>query len=73
MIEKKIISEENTINILKVISVKEPNTTKLSTILSSICKLKKKLIEDINDTKWGQICLGALGYIGDLEDVKNIE
>lgn len=71
MIEKKIITPENTIVILKNMCTGE-NYKKLSIILSKIYTSKEKLLSEINETKWGLVCLGALGYIGDLSTIDQI-
>lgn len=70
--EKKIISAENCVNILKSIVTPE-NTKKLSLFFSKINPSKKELIAEIDDSKWGLVSLGALGYVGDLSTIEDIK
>lgn len=72
MIEKKIISPDNCINILKSIANSD-NSSKLSYILSRVSPSKDKLLSEVNETRWGIISLGALGYVGDLSTVDKIQ
>lgn len=72
LIQKKISTPENCIIILKNIATAE-NSKKLSIILSQIYPAKDKLLNEINDTRWGLVCLGAVGYVGDLVTIGQIQ
>ena len=58
--------------ILKNIATTE-NSKKLSIILSQIYPSKDKLLSEINETRWGLVCLGAVGYVGDLSTIDQIQ
>jgi hypothetical protein len=68
MIEKKIINAPQCVEILKNIVTAE-NTKKLSLFFSKINNSPKSLIAEINESKWGLVSLGALGYVGDLSTI----
>jgi hypothetical protein len=59
----KIISIDDCIKILKNIATSE-NIKNLSLFLSKINPNAKSLLSAVNDSKWGLVNLGALGYIG---------
>ncbi len=71
MIQKKIISAPQCVEILKHIVTPE-NTKKLSLFFSKINNQAKSLIAEINDSKWGMVSLGSLGYVGNLKTIQDI-
>jgi hypothetical protein len=59
----KIISTDDCVKILKNIATSE-NIKNLSLFLSKINPNTKSLLSAVNDSKWGLVNLGALGYVG---------
>ena len=66
LIDKKVTDSETCLNIL-MNSCRSDNSKKISLILSQLKVNEKYLIENVSDSQWGLICLGALGYIGNLK------
>lgn len=69
LIEKKIANQADCIHILKSIE-REESTKNISLILAKIGASENELKSQINESKWGLICLGALGYVGSLASAK---
>ena len=69
LIEKKIVNQGDCIHILKTIE-REDSGKNISLILAKIGTSENDLKSQINESKWGLICLGALGYVGGLASAK---
>lgn len=66
LIDLKIIDSKTCISTLKS-TAKSEKRKRISVILGKIGGVKDKdLITSVDDSLWGQISLGALGYIGDM-------
>lgn len=72
LIDSKVATPENCIAILKNIATPD-NSKKFSVIISQIYPSKDKLLSEVNETRWGLVCLGALGYVGDLSTIDKIQ
>lgn len=75
LIEKKVTDSNTCVKILMETCTKEAKFTKIETSnnMSSIVSQlvdERFLINNISDSQWGLICLGALGYIGGIKTVE---
>lgn len=69
LIEKKIVNQSDCIKILKAID-REDSAKNISEILAQIGVVENELKTQVDESKWGLICLGALGYVGNLASAK---
>ena len=63
LLQYKITDTKNCILVLKN-NCKAEKAKKISQILGKLVSSDKDLIKDVDDSVWGRISLGALGYIG---------
>ena len=66
LIDKKVIDNNACMDIL-MNNCRSDNSKKISLILSQLKVNEKYLIDNVSDSQWGLICIGALGYIGNLK------
>jgi hypothetical protein len=69
LVHNKIVSQADCIKVLKTIE-REESAKNISLILAKIGASESDLKSQIDESKWGLICLGSLGYIGNLASSK---